>query len=97
MSGSSKPSIVSRGLDGSFTHAADVRSRAYWLGGCVRVVVFQGFDCPDVEVQRDGEWHSGELRSWHQTETGWDAMVQYNVGPGMIGSDPLEVSRVRPA
>ena len=48
-----------------------------------RVVVFQGFDCPDVEVMRDGAWHHGELRSWHQTEAGWEAVVQYNVVPGM--------------
>ena len=45
-----------------------------------RVVVFHGFELPDVEVRRDGAWHSGELRSWHQTEAGWTAMVRYNVG-----------------
>ena len=48
-----------------------------------RVIVFHGFELPDVEVQRDGAWHGGELRSWHQEEAGWTAMVQYNVGPGM--------------
>ncbi len=62
-----------------------------------RVVEFHGFDCPDVEVLRDGAWHHGELRSWQQTEAGWDAMVQYNVGPGMTYLERVASERVRPA
>lgn len=62
-----------------------------------QVVVFQGFDCPDVEVRRDGAWHSGELRAWYQAEAGWTAMVQYNVGPGMTYLERVASDRVRPA
>jgi len=62
-----------------------------------RVVVFRGHDRPDVEVRRDGGWHSGELRSWHQTEAGWDAMGEYNVGPGMTYLERVVSKRVRPA
>ena len=62
-----------------------------------RAIVFHGFDCPDVEVLRDNAWHPGELRSWHQTEAGWDAMVQYNVGPGMTYLERVASGRVRPA
>lgn len=59
--------------------------------------MFQGSDCPDVEVQRDGAWHSGELGSWHHTDAGWNAMVQYNVGPGMTHLYRVASARVRPA
>lgn len=40
-----------------------------------RVVVFHGFERPDVEVERDGGWPSGELRAWYRVEAGWDAVM----------------------
>lgn len=61
------------------------------------VVIFQGLDCPNVEVRRDGSWHSGELRSWHQADAGWDAMVQYVVEPGVTYLERVTSDRVRPA
>ncbi len=62
-----------------------------------RVIVFHGFELPDVEVRRDGAWHSGELRSWHQTEAGWTAMVRYNVGRRDTYLERVASDRVRPA
>jgi hypothetical protein len=62
-----------------------------------RVVVFHGHDRPDVEVRRDDGWHSGELRAWYQADDGWDAMVEYNVGPGMTYLERVTSDRVRPA
>ena len=61
------------------------------------VVIFQGLDCPNVEVRRDGSWHSGELRSWHQADAGWDALVQYVVEPGVTYLERVTSDRVRPA
>ncbi len=62
-----------------------------------RVVVFQGNDQPGVQVLREGDWHGGELRGWYQRDTGWDAMVQYRVGPGTTYVERVPADRVRPA
>lgn len=62
-----------------------------------RVAVFHGLEMRDIEVERDGGGHRGELRSWHQGDDGWDAMVQYNVGPGMTYLERVAPERVRPA
>ena len=62
-----------------------------------QVVVFQELDWPGVEVRRDGSWHSGELRSWHQAEAGWDALVRYVVEPGTTYLERVSADRVRPA
>jgi hypothetical protein len=62
-----------------------------------RVVVFQGDNRPGIQVLREGDWHGGELRSWHQRDTGWVAEVQYRVGHETTYVERVTSDRVRPA
>jgi hypothetical protein len=62
-----------------------------------RVVVFHGQDRPDIQVRRDGDWHSGELRAWYQNHDGWDAMVEYSVGSDTTYLERVASDRIRPA
>ena len=59
--------------------------------------MFHGQERPEVQVEREGEWCDGELRAWFQTDDGWEAMVEYNVGRGVAYLERVVSDRVRPA
>jgi len=61
--------------------------------------VYYGYDRTECEVEVDGAWHFGEIRSWDRDEHGaWSAYVMWSTGPGQgnqLGRFTAE--RVRPA
>ena len=46
-------------------------------------LVYHGFDRKPCEVDVDGTWYAGEIRSWDRDAAGaWSADVMWSTGPG---------------
>ena len=62
-------------------------------------LVYYGYDRTECEVEVDGAWYFGEIRSWDRDEHGhWSAYVTWSTGPGegnQLGR--FQAERVRPA
>jgi hypothetical protein len=52
-------------------------------------------DRPDVEVQADGTWWSGELRGWWDRDGVRLMNVQWHTGTGETHLDTVPADRVR--
>ena len=61
--------------------------------------VYEGLDRSPCEVEVDGRWYGGELRSWHRDTTGaWFAGVAWaRGGERSVSLDRFSDGQVRPA
>ncbi len=49
--------------------------------------VYYGYDRTECEVEVDGAWHFGEVRSWDRDEHGdWSAYVMWSTAPAKATS-----------
>ena len=60
--------------------------------------IYIGNDRKAVEVEVDGQWYDGELRSWDQADDGtWSGMVTWRRAPGELFLDRFPADRIREA
>lgn len=51
---------------------------------------------PEIEVDVEGRWQPGRLRSWDPRQDGLWADITYQVGPGQYRDRMLPAEQVRP-
>ena len=57
---------------------------------------YTGNDRKEVQVEVDGTWYDGELRSWDQANDGtWSGIVSWRREPGEIFVDRFPADRIR--
>jgi hypothetical protein len=59
--------------------------------------VYTGWDRKEVEVEVDGRWYDGELRSWDQADDGsWSGIVSWRRAVGETLIDRFQAGQIRP-
>jgi hypothetical protein len=57
-----------------------------------------GWDHRAVEIDLNGRWYDGELRSWDQADDGsWSGIVTWQEAAGIRHIDRFSVARIRRA